>query len=120
MRSFNSDMIIREELWQTFFTLFTCVDRMFSFKKFLQKFRQKLIEKNSNDSKKNLLNENLCPVCESEPTMAHCSIDKKCKHVFCYYCIKKELRENDDKFACPLCSKIISDVEYYIKNDYLN
>ena len=129
MRNFNHDLTMREELWQTYFSLFKIFNNAFDFQNVIKKFKRKFMNNNDsedNESKRNanMNNYSICAICENEPTMAHCSIEyenlKSCKHVYCYLCIREALIDNENKHVCTLCSNTVTDIELYVNNQNLN
>ncbi|CAF0727457.1 unnamed protein product [Brachionus calyciflorus] len=118
IKSYNHEVSEREELWQTYFSIFKLIDSYASFDKIYSKITKIRSRKYQNESE---LNIKCCPICEIEPSMIHCSknYDKleSCKHIYCYLCIKKALNEHDNKFECPICKKYIYDIELHISSN---
>ena len=121
-----TDASIREELWQTYFSLFRLGNSLFDFQKLLN-----LVKKKVNFSQKTLnvsqttngIDITTCAICKNEPVVAHRSIsrqesDSQCKHVFCYFCIRQALTETglDKSYLCAICSKSVYDIELFIKS----
>lgn len=95
---------IREELWQTYFSLFRLSNSLFDFEKFYNKFiKSKLFNESQTvqvlDNEVSIKEIDLmhCGICKNEPIAAHRSKFENnkenvyCKHSFCYYCIKQEI-----------------------------
>lgn len=121
MRNFNHEVSQREELWQTYFSIFKLIDSLISFKNLLTKVKKAyLIKIRPKNHLENSINLSLCAICQNEPTMVHCSVNANtldgCKHVFCYFCIKKALTDNDNKFQCRICNNFIYDIEFLLIN----
>jgi peroxin-2 len=120
MRENDTKINEREELWQSYFVLFKMFNSLIDFKELTKKFSRKF---NNIDSSKTInqpVDLEKCGICQNEPTMVYCSVDynknSSCKHVFCYYCIKKYLEENNNHYFCSICSKSLNDIEIYLKN----
>ena len=124
MRNFDHTLFERELLWQSYFSLFKLVDGLFDFKKLQAKFKRKLQLAKLNQTRSTIeraIDINVCGICDSQPpTMVHCSVnfskDDVCKHVFCYVCIKKALKENGGQYFCHICDKYVNNVEMYLIN----
>jgi hypothetical protein len=114
-----SEASIREELFHTYFSIFKLGNSLFNFQKFYKNYIQKLNSKKILPMNRSI-NINSCGICDKEPVMAHRSNnvesnENQCKHIFCYYCIKQALVENDDVYNCKLCSNYINKIELYVK-----
>ena len=120
MRENDTKINEREELWQSYFVLFKLVNSLVDFKKLTRKFSRKFTHNDSGKAINQRIDLEKCGICQNEPTMVHCSIDysknSSCKHVFCYYCIRKYLKENNNQYFCSICSKNVNDIEIYLKN----
>ncbi|RNA22041.1 peroxisome biogenesis factor 2 [Brachionus plicatilis] len=108
LKSYSHEISEREELWQTYFSLFKLIDSLINFNKMyskVSKFRAK------NSTLHDEFSIKICALCDNSPSMAHQSADydnlDSCKHVFCYLCIKKALMDNQNKFECPVKLKSI-------------
>ncbi len=116
LNTINSDASIREEMWYSCFTLFKLTNSLFNLNKLKKSFfktNQSSILINNNNNK-----EDECLICNSkEPTLAHIDAANKCKHVFCYVCIQKEILDNNNQYNCNICSTIIKNIEPYYKNE---
>ena len=123
MRETNSESSLREELWHAYFSFFKATDSAFNLSKIFKKFKSNIETKSAVlDQSSKLNNLILCGICGETPTMAHCSVatvnfDQFCPHVFCYSCIKRNLSK---EFKCPLCLKVIVDIQLYCKNENFN
>jgi peroxin-2 len=120
MRENDTKINEREELWQSYFILFKLINSLIDFKK-LKKKLTRILPVDSNKYLSSLqIDLKTCGICQKEPTMVHSSIDyskiTSCKHVFCYYCIKKYLKENNQQYFCTICSKYVNEIEIYLKN----
>ena len=117
IKSYRHDINEREELWQTYFSLFKLIDSLINFGKIYSKVSKSRTKNLSFDDDSNY---KICTLCENSPSLVHRSINyeklETCKHVFCYLCIKKELIENQNKFECPKCKKVITDIELFNLN----
>lgn len=117
----NLETSIREEMWYSCFTLFKLSDSLFNFSKLKKKY---LTTEQTSDTSL-LANKYICSICNKEPTVAHIdamrssstkdSISTPCQHIFCYYCIQKELFDNK-QYHCSICNKQINEIELYYKN----
>ena len=123
MRTFNHDVTMREVLWQSYFSVFTLLDRVFNLRKLMRNFATKVSRTSTSRANTKVDDCLLCAICESEPIAVHRSINRgdqnACKHVFCYICAKRELLDKDGKFNCPVCSKLIFDIELFIQSQIL-
>lgn len=117
IKSYNHEISEREELWQTYFSLFKLIDSLVNFNKIYSKVSKYGAK---NFPRHDEMNYKICVLCENSPSLVHRSIDyeklETCKHVFCYLCIKKELIENSNRFECPQCKKIITEIELFNLN----
>jgi peroxin-2 len=124
MRHFDQKLFERELLWQSYFSLFKLIDGIFNFKRLQLKLKRKFHILKLNQTKKNSnkkVDINICGLCETQPPiMAHRAVnftkDDGCKHVYCYICIKRTLKENDNNYLCQVCDKYVNDVEMFYDN----
>lgn len=117
----NSEATIREEMWYSCFTLFKLSDQLINFSRLKKRFTKTIGRKEDISIEINKL---LCPLCNKEPTIAHVdatrrdsdSVNESCGHVYCYFCIQKEIQDNSQHF-CSICNKRINQIEIYYKNE---
>lgn len=118
----STETSIREELWQTYFSLFRLSSSLFDFQVFYQKFLKKRLT--STRSRADIVDPesgvSKCGLCEKPPVTAHRAVATQgkvtCKHVFCYFCIKQAISESDnDEYICNICSFPLKEVELFLK-----
>ena len=118
--SASTEASVREELWQSYFTLFRLSSSLFDFKKFYEeKMKKKSPFLSTDDVKSNELDISICDICLKDPINVHRAVDvfDTCKHVFCYFCIKSELLKSpDNNYSCKSCSKSFNKIELYMKS----
>jgi len=105
---------IREELWQTYFTLFRLASSVFDMRKVCNKYLKNAVGKRSTsvDDHPGL---NKCGLCFKQPVMAHRG-RAGCEHVFCYMCIRQEVADGGGKdYVCRICSRSVGDIELYVR-----
>lgn len=128
MREVNTDIVAREELWQSYFALFKFSNSVLNVKELFQKAMKRIgpsKSKSTAGSRYDPVKLTVCAICSSQPpTNVHCSSDYEshsddsCQHLFCYYCIKTELSKSAE-FECPKCFRLIKDVKMYLNNENL-
>lgn len=121
LHQLNLDASIREEMWYSCFNLFKLSENLLN----LSKLKKKYLSFEQKDDSVLITNKNVCIICGKEPTLAHVdsmlSVTNKdqvltpCQHVYCYYCIQKEIQENNN-YYCSICAKYINEIELYHKN----
>lgn len=120
--SMASEASIREQLWQAYFSLFRLSNSLFDFQTIYNSFIKKRVY--SKDTKAAVsvtgaIDISSCVICQKEPITAHRSVFKSgkdlCKHVYCYFCIKQALM-NNDQYSCSICLKPIEDIELFSRN----
>lgn len=120
MRNYDHEISEKEMLWQTYFSLFKLLDSLVDLNKIYRNFFKSLKKKPTDEQRSNF-NQNLCAICENHPTMVHCSINydqtNSCKHVFCYFCIRRALNETENRYVCTVCANIINDCEVFINKN---
>lgn len=118
----STDASIREELWQTYFSLFRLGNSLFDFQKLVKFIKKKteLGKKPGIGLASSEVDIRTCGICKNEPVTAHRSLlksESQCRHVFCYFCIKQALAESrGGQYTCTICSRSVCDVELFIKS----
>lgn len=115
----STEASIREELWQTYFTVFRLSSSLFDFRKFYEEKIKKTQFLSTEELRNDELGTDACGICLKDPINVHRAADESetCKHVFCYICIKEAiLKSPDNNYSCKLCSKTFNKIELFMKN----
>ena len=125
----SSAVADREALWQTYFLLIRLANRLIDTRKLWRRahlFFLKQKQQQQLTSKERVILNETCAICEQVPTLVHCDASNikktsenaaaaaavpSCRHVFCYYCVRKHMLENNDRYYCMQCSAHVTQVK---------